>query len=106
MTKKLLNRRHALLPGFLSRFDFQIGHRSEKLNGTSDTLTRRRGDLPMGVDERLRNMEQLAIMLPNLPERCSLLADSPHTQGHPSIFNLMAEAYVTDPLPGKIREAI
>jgi len=42
----------------------------------------------------------------NLPKQLRLLADSLPAQGCPSIPDLMTEAYQTDPLPGKILEAI
>jgi len=81
-------------------------YRPGKANGKADALTRRPGDLPEGGDERLRNMEQVVLKPQNLPKELRLLADSPPTQGHPSISDLMSDAYKTDPLPGKILEAI
>jgi len=63
-------------------------------------LTRRTGD------ERLKNMAQVVLKLPELPEQLRLLAGSPPTQGRPSISDLMTKAYETDMLPGKILEVI
>jgi hypothetical protein len=51
-------------------------------------------------------MKKVVLKLHNLPKELHLLADSPPAQGHPSISDLMTEAYETDPLPGKILEAI
>jgi len=59
-----------------------------------------------GGDERLNNMEQVVLKLQNLPRELRLLVGSPPTQGRPSISDLMTEAHETDPLPGKILEAI
>ena len=42
----------------------------------------------------------------NLPEQLRLLADSPPAQGCPCISDRITKAYETDPLPGKILEAI
>ena len=69
-------------------------------------MTRRPGDLPEGGDERLKNMEQVVLKPQNVPEQFRLLADSPPAQGRPSIPDLMIKAYQTDPLPGKIMDAI
>ena len=69
-------------------------------------MTRRPGDHPEGGVERLKNMEQMVLKPQNLPEQLHLLADSPPTQGRPSIPNHMTKACQTDPLPGKILEAI
>jgi len=106
MTKKLFNRRQARWSEFLTLFDYEIVYRPGKSNGKADALTRRPGDLPEGGDERLKNMEKVVLKLQNLPRELRFLADSPPTQGHPSIPDLMTEAYETDPLPGKILEAI
>jgi len=106
MTKKLLNRRQARWSEFLTRFNYKIVYRPGKSNGKADALTRRPGDLPEGGDERLENMEQVVLKPQNQPEQLRLLADSPAVQGRPSIFDRMTEAYETDPLPGKILEAI
>jgi len=102
MTKKLLNRRQARWTEFLTLFDHEIVYRPGKPNGKADALTRRPGDLPEGGDERLKNMEQAQ----NLLRELRLLADSPPAQGRPSIPDLMTEAYETDPVPGKMPEAI
>jgi len=67
---------------------------------------RRPGDLPEGGNERLKNMEQAILKPQNLPEELCLLADSPPAQGHPSISKLCTTRYVSDPLPGRILEAI
>jgi len=106
MTMKLHNQRQVRWSEFLTRFDYKIVYRPGKANGKADALTRRPGDLPEGVDERLENMEQVVLKPQNLPEQLRLLADSPPVQGRPSISDLMTEAYQTDPLPGKILEAI
>jgi len=58
------------------------------------------------LTERLKNMEQVVLKPQNLPKELLLLADSPPAQGHPSIPDLMTEAYATDPVQGKILEAI
>jgi len=42
----------------------------------------------------------------NRLEQLRLLADSPPVRGRPSIFDLMAAAYGTDQLPGRILRAI
>jgi len=51
-------------------------------------------------------MERVVVKLQNVPEQLHLLADSPPTQGHPSIPDLIIKAYETDPQPGRILEAI
>jgi len=48
-----------------------------------------------GQMKDLKKMEQVILMLQNLPEQFCLLADSPPTQGHPSISDLMMEASET-----------
>jgi len=106
MTKKLLNRRQAQWSEFLTRFDCEIVYRPGRSNGKADALTRRPGDLPEGGDERLNNMEQVVLKPQNVPEQLHLLEDSPPTQGHPSIPDLIIKAYETDPQPGRILEAI
>ena len=106
MTKKILNRRQAWLSEFLPYFDYGIVYRSGKSNRKADALTRRPGDLPEGEDERLKNMEQVVPKPQNLPKQLCLLADTPSTQGRPSICNLKTEAYENVPLPGEILEAI
>jgi len=106
MTKKLLNRRQARWSEFLTRSHYKIVYRPGKSNGKADALMRRPGDLPEGGDERFKNMEQVVLKPRNQPEQLRLLADSPPAQGRPSISDLMTEAYETDPLPGKILEAI
>jgi len=90
----------------LTRFDYEKVYRPGKLNGKADTLTRRPGDLPEEGDERLNNMAQEVLKPQNLPEQLHLLADSPAMQGRPSLPELFIQAYETDPLPGKILEAI
>jgi len=106
MKKKLLNRSQAWWFEFLSRFDNQHVYRLGKLNGKADALTRWPGNLPEGGDERLNNLELVVLELQNLLEQLCLLADRTPAQGHPSISDLMTEAYATDPLPRKIMEAI
>jgi len=105
-TMKLLNRRQARWSEFLTRFDYEILYRRGKSNGEADALTRRPGDLPKGGDERLKNMEQVVLKLQNPPKELRLLADSPHTQGSPSISVLMSDEYEADQLSRKILEAI
>jgi hypothetical protein len=51
-------------------------------------------------------MEQVVLKSQNLLRELRLLADNPLAQGRPSIPDLMARAYDTDLLPGKILEAI
>jgi len=51
-------------------------------------------------------MEQVVLKPRNLPEQVCVLEDSPPIQGRPSISECMTEAYETDPLPGRILEAI
>jgi len=51
-------------------------------------------------------MEQVVLKPQNLPKELCLLADCPPAQGSPSISDLMTKAYRTDPLPGKMLEAI
>jgi hypothetical protein len=46
MMMNRLNRRQARRSEFLTHFDFQIVYRLEKLNGNTDALTSRPGDLP------------------------------------------------------------
>jgi len=106
MTKKLLNQRRAQWSEFLTRFDYEIVYRPGKSHGKADALTRRPGDLPEGGDERLKNMEQVVLKPQNLRKQLHLLADSPPAQGRPSISDLMTQASVTHPLPGKILEAV
>ena len=106
VTKKLLNRQQALWSEFLARCDYQILYRPGKSNGRADALTRRPGDLPEWGDEQLKNIEQVVRKPQNLPEQLSSLVDSPPAQGQPSISDLLIKAYGTDPLPGKILEAI
>jgi len=106
MTKKLWNRRQARWSEFSTRFDHEIVHRPGKSNGKADALTRRPGDLPEGGDERLKHTEQVVVKLQNLPRELRLLVDSPPALGRPSSPDLMTEAYETDPLSGKILEAI
>jgi len=67
---------------------------------------RRPGELREKEDERLKNIEQVVLKPQNLPEQVCLLADSPPAQGRSSISDLRAKAYGTDPLPGRILEAI
>jgi hypothetical protein len=76
------------------------------LNGKADALTRRPGDLPERVDERLKNMEQVVQKSHNLPEQLRISANDMPEQEVPLISDLFAEAYRDDPLPDKILEAI
>ena len=75
MSKKLLNRRQARWAQFLSRFDYEIVYRPGKSNGKADALTRRRGDLPEGGDERLKTMEEVVLKPANLPEQLRILVN-------------------------------
>ena len=104
--KKLSNQRQVQWSEFSSRFDYQIVYTPGIFDGKADALTRRPGDLPEGVDDRLENMEQAVLTLQNLPEQLCLLADSPPVMGRLTISDLMTEAYMTDPLPEKIMETI
>lgn len=69
-------------------------------------MTRTPGDLPEVVDERLKSMEEAVPLLKNLSEYLRLLVESPSAKGHSSISEHFVEAYMTDPLPGKIFEGI
>jgi len=51
-------------------------------------------------------MEQAVLKPQNLPEQSHLFAASQHAEGGPSISDLMGYAYQTNPLPGKILDAI
>jgi len=77
-----------------------------KWNGKVDVLMWRAGNISDGVDEGFKNIAQRILKPQNLPEQLRVLADSPPAEGHPSIPDIMAEAYVTHFLPGKILEAI
>jgi len=101
-----LNRRQVRWSEFLTRFDYEIVYRPGESNGKADAFPRRPGDLPEGGNERLKNMDQVGVKPQNLPEQLRLWADSPPAQGRPSISDPIMEAYETDPLPGKILEAI
>ena len=72
----------------------------------ADALTRSPGDLLERGDERLNDTEQVVLKPQDLPNQLHLLAESPPTQGRPSISDLKTQAYRNDPLPGKILEAI
>jgi len=106
MTKKLLIWRQPWWSGILTHFDYEIVYRPGKSNGKADALMRRPGDLPEGGDERLKDVEQVHLKPQNPPEQLCLLAESPPTQGRPSIPDFITKAYATDPLPGEIPEAI
>jgi hypothetical protein len=106
MTKKLLNCRQARWSEFLPRFDYEIVYRPGKLNGKADALTRRPGDLPEGGDKRLKKMEQVVLKQHNLPEQLRISANEMPDQGVPLISDLFIEAYMDDPLPNRILEAI
>ena len=106
MTKKLLNARQARWSEFLTCFDYQIVYRPGKSNGKADALTRRPGDLPEGGDKRLKNMEQAVLKPQNIPEQLHLLADSPPMLGHPSLSDILIQAYQVDPLTDRILSAI
>jgi len=106
MTKKLLNRRQARWPEFLTRFDYEIVYRPGKSNGKADALTRRPGDLPEGGDERLKNMEQVVLKPHNLPEQLRISANDISDREIPSICNLFIQAYKNDPQPNTVLEAI
>jgi hypothetical protein len=69
-------------------------------------LTRRPGALPEGGDERLKNMEQVVLKPHNLPEQLRISANEMPGQEVPLISDLFAQAYMDDPLPKKILEAI
>jgi len=106
MTKKRLNRRQARWSEFLTRSDYEIVYRPGKSNGKADALTRRPGHLPEGGDERLKNMEQVVLKPYNLPEQLRTSANDMPEQDVPSITDLFTQAYMDDPLPKKILEAI
>ena len=106
MTKKLLNQRQAWWLEFLTQFGYQIVFRPGKSTGKAEAVTRRLGDLTEGGHGRWKNMELVVLRLQKLLERLHLLAVNPASQGHPSISDLIADAYVTDLLPGKIIDAI
>jgi hypothetical protein len=106
MTKKLLNRRQVRWSEFLTWFDYEFVSRPGKSNGKADALTRRLGDLPEGGDERLQNIEQVVLKPHNLPEQLRIAANDMPGQEVPLISNVFAQAYMEDPLPRKILEAI
>jgi len=106
MTKKSLNPKQAQWSEFLTSFDHRLVYRPGKSNGKPDALTRRPGHLSAQQYERLKIMEQLVVKMRNVPEQLCLLAGSPPARGCPSISVIITEAYETDPLPGKILEAI
>jgi hypothetical protein len=106
MTKKLLNQRQAQWSEFLTRFEYEIVYRPGKSNGKADALTRRPGDLPEGGDERLKSMEQVVLKPHNLPEELRISANDMPIQEVPLISDLLTQAYMDDPLPKKILEAI
>jgi hypothetical protein len=106
MTNSLLNRRQARWSAFLARFDYEIVYRPWKSNGKADALTRRPGDLPEGGDERLKSMEQVVLKPHNLLEELRISANDMPVQEVPLISDLLTQAYVDNPLPKKILEAI
>jgi hypothetical protein len=69
-------------------------------------LTRRPGDLPEGGDERLKSMEQVVLKPHNLLEELRISANDMPVQEVPLISDLLTQAYVDNPLPKKILEAI
>jgi len=71
-----------------------------------DALTRRTGDLPEGGNERLSNMKQVVSKPHNLPEQLRISASKVPVQEPPLISHLLVQAYMNDPLPGKILKAI
>jgi len=73
---------------------------------TADALTRRLCDLPEGGDERLNDTEQVVFKLQNLPIQLWLLADDQPSQDQPFLFDHFHQAYLVDPLSGKLVEAI
>jgi hypothetical protein len=71
-----------------------------------DALTRRPGDLPEGGDERMKNMEQVVLKPHKLSEQFRISANDISVQEPPAISDLFAQAYIDDPLPNKILNAI
>lgn len=62
MTTKTLNRRQARWAEFLSEFNFKITYRPGKQGTKPDSLTRRPGDIPEGVDDpRLQHQNQIVL---------------------------------------------
>jgi len=106
MTKKLLNRRQGWWSEFLTRFEYQTVYLVGKLNGKADASTRRPGDLPVGGDKKLKNMEQVVLKQHNLPEQLHIMANDLSIQERPWLFDLFNQAYQVDPLPGKMLKAI
>jgi hypothetical protein len=106
VTKKLVNRRQARWSEFLTRFDHEIVYRPGKSNGKADALTRRPGDLPKWWDERLKSMEQVFLKPHNLPEQLRIAANNKPGQETPSISDVFVQAYMEDPLPNQILEAM
>ena len=106
ISKMLLNRWQAQWWEFLTRFDYEIVYQPSKSNEKADDLMRRLGDLPEWRDDRSKTMERVVQRPQNLRKQLRLLADSPAAQGRPSIPDHMTKAYETEPLPGKILEAI
>jgi hypothetical protein len=106
MRKKVLNQRQAWWSDLLTCLDYQIVYRTGKSNGKVDVLTRRLGDLPEGGDERLKNMELVVFKTPNIVIQLSLMAEGPLVHDPSAISALFNQAFVTDPLRGRILEAI
>jgi len=79
-------------------------YRLDKSNGKFNGLTWSLGDLSKGEDDRLKEIEQVILMLQKLLEQLRLSAYILPTLSHPSMSKLLAQPYVTDSLPGKILE--
>ena len=60
-TKRQLNQRQVRRSGFMAQFPWYAEYRPGKLGGKPDELTRRSGDLPNEVDERLAQRMQILL---------------------------------------------
>jgi Retroviral aspartyl protease./Reverse transcriptase (RNA-dependent DNA polymerase). len=113
MTTKRLSRRQARWSEYLSRFDFQLTYRPGTQGGKPDALTRRSSDMPqLEDDERLRYQEQTILKSHNISPGMQPLALKQNTLRKVRddtplpLEDLIAAAYVKDPLPAKIKEAM
>jgi hypothetical protein len=106
ITKKQLNSGQACSSKFKSGFDYKIVYRSWKSNGKVDTITRWPGDLPLGGDKIFKSMEQVVLKPQNVQDKFCMLADSPPTEGRPSISDIIAVVYVTGSEPGETLDTI
>lgn len=87
MTTKQLNRRQARWAEFLSEFNFVIKYRPGKQGTKPDSLTRRTGDVPAGVeDDRIQQQQQQLLQdhmfeKPSPDEQVYVIATTHHDDG-------------------------